>query len=67
MMRHAFATAAAIGARRMSLAVDSNNTPALRLYRRHGMTRLCSRLALLRDLRGRSMGGVATKSERRQA
>jgi mycothiol synthase len=51
MMRHAFATVAAIGSRRLSLAVDSNNVPALRLYRRHGMTQVCSRLALLRDLR----------------
>ena len=52
MMRHAIHTASAIGARRLSLAVDSNNAPALRLYQRHGMTRLCSRVALLRDLRG---------------
>jgi ribosomal protein S18 acetylase RimI-like enzyme len=53
VMRHACSTAAAaVGARRLSLAVDANNTPALRLYRRHGMSRLCSRLALLRDLRG---------------
>ena len=51
MMRHAVGTASAIGARRLSLAVDSNNAPALRLYQRHGMTRLCSRIALLRDLR----------------
>jgi ribosomal protein S18 acetylase RimI-like enzyme len=51
MMRRAFATAASIGSRRLSLAVDSKNEPALRLYRRHGMSRLCSRLALLRDLR----------------
>jgi ribosomal protein S18 acetylase RimI-like enzyme len=51
MMCRACAMAASIGSRRLSLAVDSNNTPALRLYRRHGMTQLCSRLALLRDLR----------------
>ena len=51
MMRHAINTASAIGSRRLSLAVDSNNAPALRLYQRHGMTRLCSRVALLRDLR----------------
>lgn len=51
MMRHAIHTASAVGARRLSLAVDSNNAPALRLYQRHGMTRLCSRIALLRDLR----------------
>ena len=52
MMRHALHVASTIGARRLSLAVDSNNAPALRLYQRHGMTRLCSRVALLRDLRG---------------
>jgi mycothiol synthase len=51
MMRHAINTASGIGSRRLSLAVDSNNAPALRLYQRHGMTRLCSRIALLRDLR----------------
>ena len=57
MMRHAMNTASAIGSRRLSLAVDSNNAPALRLYQRHGMTRLCSRIALLRDLRERSESG----------
>jgi ribosomal protein S18 acetylase RimI-like enzyme len=51
MMQHALATAARIGCRRLSLAVDSQNTPALRLYHRHGLSRLCTRVALLRDLR----------------
>jgi hypothetical protein len=35
----------------LNLAVDSKNLPALRLYYRHGMKRIGSRLALLRDLR----------------
>jgi len=61
MMRHAINTASAIGSRRLSLAVDSNNAPALRLYQRHGMTRLCSRVALLRDLRDGTVGKEAMK------
>jgi ribosomal protein S18 acetylase RimI-like enzyme len=61
LMRQAIATAAAIGSRRLSLAVDSMNAPALRLYQRHGMTRLCSRIALLRDLRGSGVGSEALK------
>jgi ribosomal protein S18 acetylase RimI-like enzyme len=35
----------------LSLAVDSRNEPALKLYFRHGLRRVGSRLALLRDLR----------------
>jgi mycothiol synthase len=60
VMRHAIATAAGVGSRRLSLAVDSNNAPALRLYQRHGLNRLCSRIALLRDLRHR-VAGAAVK------
>jgi ribosomal protein S18 acetylase RimI-like enzyme len=37
--------------RELSLAVDSRNAPALKLYFRHGLRRVGSRLALLRDLR----------------
>ena len=51
MMKHALATASAVGERRLTLAVDSRNAPALKLYHRHGLSRVCSRLALLRDLR----------------
>jgi len=36
--------------RELSLAVDSRNGPALKLYFRHGLKRVGSRLALLRDL-----------------
>jgi ribosomal protein S18 acetylase RimI-like enzyme len=35
----------------LSLAVDSRNTPALKLYYRHGLSHVCSKLALIRDLR----------------
>jgi ribosomal protein S18 acetylase RimI-like enzyme len=35
----------------LSLAVDARNDPALRLYYRHGFSRVGSRVALLRDLR----------------
>jgi ribosomal protein S18 acetylase RimI-like enzyme len=35
----------------LSLAVDSRNTPALRLYYRHGFRRVGSRVAMVRDLR----------------
>jgi ribosomal protein S18 acetylase RimI-like enzyme len=38
----------------LSLAVDSRNTPALRLYYRYGMQRVGSRIAMIRDLRERS-------------
>jgi ribosomal protein S18 acetylase RimI-like enzyme len=37
--------------RRLTLAVDSLNVPALRLYYRHGMQRLSSKIAMIRDLR----------------
>ena len=35
----------------LTLAVDSKNTPALKLYQRHGLARVGSRRALIRDLR----------------
>jgi mycothiol synthase len=35
---------------RLTLAVDSTNAPAMRLYFRHGMQRLASKLALMREL-----------------
>jgi mycothiol synthase len=37
--------------RRLSLAVDKINTPALKLYGRYGLTPLTSKLAMIRDLR----------------
>src|SRR5688572_12621938 len=51
LMRLAIQTAARREFRDLSLAVDARNAPALRLYHRHGMRRVGSRLALVRDLR----------------
>jgi mycothiol synthase len=51
MMHQAFAVAAAHQQPKLCLAVDAQNTPALKLYYRHGMHRIASKLALLRDLR----------------
>ncbi len=52
MMRQALAVAGASGCGLLSLAVDARNAPALKLYYRSGMSRVCTRVALLRDLRG---------------
>jgi ribosomal protein S18 acetylase RimI-like enzyme len=54
MMRQALAATAADGAARLSLAVDSDNAPALRLYFRHGMQRVAAKLAMLRRLDARN-------------
>jgi ribosomal protein S18 acetylase RimI-like enzyme len=59
MMKHALAVTALVGARRLTLAVDSRNKPALKLYHRSGLSRVCSRVALLRDLRGVRLTGEA--------
>ncbi len=56
MMKQAMATAGARGHGRLCLAVDARNTPALKLYYRHGMARIGSKLAMLRDLRTGSVG-----------
>jgi len=37
--------------RSLTLAVDSKNEPALRLYFHHGMQRIAARVAMIRDLR----------------
>lgn len=50
MMRRAFTSVAAMGVARLSLAVDSNNAPALKLYYRFGMSRLGSKVAMMRKL-----------------
>ena len=48
---------------RLTLAVDSKNTPALQLYYRHGMSHAGSKTAMLRDLRdGASTTARATNS-----
>jgi ribosomal protein S18 acetylase RimI-like enzyme len=49
LMRQALAVAAR-GPGRLSLAVDSQNVPALKLYYRHGMQRAGAKLAMMRRL-----------------
>lgn len=39
------------GSDNLSLAVDSQNRPAMKLYFRHGMSRMGSRIAMLREMR----------------
>ena len=59
LLQHALHAAVKHNARTITLAVDSRNTPALKLYHRHGFRDVCSRVALIRDLREaplRSMG-----------
>lgn len=52
MIRQALWAAREMNLSRLTLAVDSHNTPALRLYYRHGMQRIGSKVALMKDLRG---------------
>jgi ribosomal protein S18 acetylase RimI-like enzyme len=63
MMRQALAAAAADGAARLSLAVDSENAPALKLYYRHGMQRIGAKLALMRRLDEASGIGAGTRED----
>lgn len=58
LLRQAFAATAAMKMRRLTLAVDSENEPAVRLYYRHGMQRLGSKVAMMRDLRVGMAGHV---------
>ena len=51
MMKLALGKVVAEKFSKLTLAVDGRNVPALKLYYRHGMDRLTSRLALIRDLR----------------
>jgi GNAT superfamily N-acetyltransferase len=46
------------GWKSLSLAVDSRNAPALGLYHRHGLKRVGSRLAMIRDLRAAGLAAV---------
>jgi ribosomal protein S18 acetylase RimI-like enzyme len=59
MMRQALAAAAAHKGGRLSLAVDSENAPALKIYYRHGLQRVGAKLAMMRDLRARVGPGPA--------
>ena len=51
LMERAVVLASAEAGRRVTLAVDGANAPALALYRRHGFHELYRRVALIRDLR----------------
>ena len=52
MVRQALSETARYGLTRLSLAVDEGNIPALRLYYRHGLKRVTSKLAMMRLLEG---------------
>jgi hypothetical protein len=51
MMQEAMSSVMRENRRRLSLAVDKINTPALKLYGRFGLSPLTSKLAMIRDLR----------------
>ncbi len=51
LIQQAFAVVTAEPRHRLTLAVDSANVPALRLYYGHGMQRIGSKVAMMRDLR----------------
>lgn len=52
MMKQVFFLLVRENRRRLSLAVDSKNDPALKLYYRFGMQQIATRWAMIRDLRG---------------
>jgi len=51
LMRLAMSLSAQDGKTELTLAVDSRNAPAMKLYFRHGLKRVGSRSAMIRDLR----------------
>jgi ribosomal protein S18 acetylase RimI-like enzyme len=51
LVQQALATAAEENRKRMTLAVDSRNAPAIRLYYRHGFQKAGAKIAFIRDLR----------------
>lgn len=51
LMQHALHRSLKDERRRLSLAVDSRNAPALKLYYRFGMQQVATRWAMIRDLR----------------
>lgn len=59
LMHLAMASVSADGRMQLSLAVDSRNERAMKLYFRHGMQRVGSRVALIRDLRDRATTTVS--------
>jgi mycothiol synthase len=55
LLRQAMAKAHEDHRRRLTLAVDSRNQPALRLYYRHGFQKMATKIALIRDLRAKTV------------
>ncbi len=51
LIQQALAVVALEKNRRLSLAVDAQNLPALKLYYRHGMNRVASKIAFMKNLR----------------
>ncbi len=51
VLRKALRSALESNVAKLTLAVDAANTPAIKLYYRHGMEKLGSKLAMIRDLR----------------
>ncbi len=51
LMQHTLAKIAQSDHPRITLAVDARNAPAVHLYTRHGLNRVGSKLAMIRDLR----------------
>lgn len=51
MLRKALRLTADLNVSRLSLAVDASNIPALKLYYRHGLEKIGSKWAMVRDLR----------------
>ena len=54
LVRQALAAVAAERLSRLSLAVDAQNAPALKLYYRHGLRQVATKLALMRHLSERA-------------
>jgi ribosomal protein S18 acetylase RimI-like enzyme len=62
LVRQALADAATDNRRRLTLAVDSRNRPAMSLYFRHGFQKMGEKLALIRDLRTHDRRGLPAAS-----
>jgi ribosomal protein S18 acetylase RimI-like enzyme len=50
LVRQALSAVAPAGGQRLTLAVDAGNTPAMKLYFRHGMQRVGVKTAMMREL-----------------
>ncbi|MGA2232205.1 MAG: GNAT family N-acetyltransferase [Tepidisphaeraceae bacterium] len=61
LVQYTLATAAAHNRHRVTLAVDSRNSPALHVYFRHGFQKIAAKVAFIRDLRkGNAANGLKT-------